>query len=148
MATSGFTSKSFGSSLLGALVGAAIVAASLNLTGSLTVHGSASLGDDVGDQATVNGILVQQNSPSSGIGFISAGVINENNWTTLVQAANQDVTNLQNQDSNTFTFAVTNGNTYTIECLLIASGTNSANDFEFRFAVSAGNMTGRGQGIT
>lgn len=84
----------------------------------------------------------------SGNLFIVGGALNEDGWTTLRQTADQDVTNAADQDSNTFTFAVTAGNTYAIEADLFMGGSNAANDAEFRVAVSAGTMTGRGNALT
>ena len=65
-------------------------------------------------------------------------------WTYKKQAADQDVTNAADQDSNTFTVTVSAGQTYSVRLRLQAGGSNAANDYEFRFAVAAGTMTGRG----
>ncbi len=67
-----------------------------------------------------------------------------NGYTQLTLAADQDVTNNTNQDMNTLQFAVTATKIYAVEINLIVSGNNATGDYEFRAAVSAGTMDGRG----
>lgn len=76
--------------------------------------------------------------------LVAVGGSSQGGWTELTQAADQDVTNQQNIDSNTFTFSVTADAFYAIEFEIYASSSNSANDYQFRFALSTGTMLGRG----
>lgn len=68
-------------------------------------------------------------------------------FTYVLNSADQDVTNAQNQDSTDLQFAVTATKLYTVEALLIFGDGDTSGDGEFRFAVSAGTMDGRGFAI-
>jgi hypothetical protein len=72
------------------------------------------------------------------------GSVNENGWTSLVQAADQDVTNAQNTASDTFTFSVTAGSIYALRCELLLSASATSVDAEYRLSVSAGTINGGG----
>lgn len=94
---------------------------------------------DLRDDA-VNGLLLKVNE--------IVGASPDVGWTTLLQASNQDVTNAQDQDSDTLAFPVTAGTDYVVRMQLFVTSSNSANDYEFRFAVAAGTMLGRGYATT
>lgn len=65
-------------------------------------------------------------------------------YTTIVKAANQDVTNAGVTNDNDFSFAVTAGAHYMVTMDLTVSGNNTTGDYIADFQVSAGTMTGKG----
>lgn len=65
-------------------------------------------------------------------------------YTTIVKAANQDVTNAGVTNDNDFSFAVTAAGHYMVRMDVVQSGNNTTGDYIFDFAVSAGTMTGKG----
>lgn len=64
-------------------------------------------------------------------------------WTPLNQAADQDVTNLTNQDSTNLQFAVTSGKIYQLRGEVSVAG-NDTNGCTVRFAISTGTFDGGG----
>lgn len=65
-------------------------------------------------------------------------------WTVIIKAADQDVTNAGVTDDSHFTFSVTAGNKYLVIVDLVQSGNNTTGDWTCDFAVAAGTMTGFG----
>lgn len=111
------------------------------LAGSLVFTGSASI-QLSGDAASPGNNKVYSTNASGTKGWND--VPDAAGWTTIVAAANQDVTNAQNQDHTTLQFAVTAGNLYAVELWLFYSTNDTTGDFEYRWAVSAGTMDGYG----
>jgi hypothetical protein len=96
------------------------------------------------------GALLSPTSPINFGGLLQvAGVVNEDGWTKQSLPANNDVTNLQDQNSD-FLLAVTAGQTYALDALLQFAANNAANDAEFRFHVDAGTLSlvGEAAGIS
>lgn len=85
-----------------------------------------------GTVLTSNGTTAAWVSPTDPRGF-----------TTIVTTADQDVTNNTNQDHAELQFAVTATKHYMTEWHLMVSGSDTAGDFAFRFAVAAGTLDGR-----
>lgn len=65
-------------------------------------------------------------------------------WDFAAATEHQDVTNAQNVASTALQFPVVSGTGYAVEMFLVYSGNNATGDFSFRFAVTAGTMTGAG----
>lgn len=68
-------------------------------------------------------------------------------WTTIVKSASQDVTGSTLVDDSELQFSVVAGGNYLIELIIATSGNGSANDYQFRFALSSGLMIGAGSAI-
>jgi hypothetical protein len=80
----------------------------------------------------------------TGANQAAAGNHIHNGFTVITKSADQDVTNAQNTNDTELQFAVTAGKHYIVRLFLLTSGNNTTGDFEWRLAVSAGTMDGRG----
>lgn len=74
--------------------------------------------------------------------------VDQGGFTYITKSADQDVVNAQNTDDSDLQFAVTSTKHYIVEGYFLTSGDNTSGDFEWRVAVSAGTMDGRGNSIT
>ncbi len=72
---------------------------------------------------------------------------NPEGWTVIVKSANQNVTGSTFTDDTDLQFSVVAGGNYLIQLLIATSGDSSTNDYQFRFALSTGLMTGSGSAI-
>lgn len=65
-------------------------------------------------------------------------------WTTIIKAANQDVTNAGMTNDNDFSFSVTANAHYMVRMTATVSGNDTTGDYTCQFAVDAGTMRGKG----
>jgi len=79
--------------------------------------------------------------------FVGDAVLNPEGWNVIVKSANQDVVGSTLTDDTEMQFSVVSGGNYLVEFIIATSGNSSANDYQFRFALSTGLMIGAGSVI-
>lgn len=94
----------------------------------------------------VNGgsLVLYVNSSGQWTATAHSGALDPSGYNTIIATADEDVTNAQNTDHTEFQFAVVANRRYLVEVEMAISGNNATGDFEWRFAVAAGTMSGGG----
>jgi hypothetical protein len=71
-------------------------------------------------------------------------ISNPEGWTVIVKSANQDVSTSTLTDDTELQFSVVAAGNYMLQVILATSASSSVNDYQYRFAVSAGTINGIG----
>lgn len=94
--------------------------------------------------AETDDTLVLAPDGAGGVEFrAEAGGSDPAGFTTIVTSADQDVTNNTNQDHTELQFATVAGKHYMTDLYLMVGGSDATGDFAFRYAVTAGTLSGR-----